>query len=78
VRIQANPVKLASYGLNMEDLRTALTDTSVNSAKGNFDGPRQDYQIDSNDQITEASDYAERGWSRTVMERRYSSTTSPA
>ena len=24
VRIQANPVKLASYGLNMEDLRTAL------------------------------------------------------
>ena len=57
VRIQANPVKLASYGLNMEDLRTALTAASVNSAKGNFDGPRQDYQIDSNDQITQASDY---------------------
>ena len=59
VRIQANPVKLASYGLNMEDLRTALTETSVNSAKGNFDGPRQDYQIDSNDQISEASQYAD-------------------
>ncbi|MGC2299414.1 MAG: efflux RND transporter permease subunit [Acidobacteriaceae bacterium] len=59
VRIQANPVKLASYGLNMEDLRTALTQTSVNSAKGNFDGPRQDYQIDSNDQISEASQYAD-------------------
>jgi multidrug efflux pump len=57
VRIQANPVKLSSYGLNMEDLRTALVDTSVNSAKGNFDGPRQDYQIDSNDQISEASQY---------------------
>ncbi|MGB7169235.1 MAG: efflux RND transporter permease subunit [Acidobacteriaceae bacterium] len=57
VRIQANPVALSSYGLNMEDLRTALTDASTNSAKGNFDGPRQDYQIDSNDQITEASDY---------------------
>jgi multidrug efflux pump len=57
VRIQANPVKLASYGLNMEDLRTALVDASVNSAKGNFDGPRQDYQIDSNDQITDAKDY---------------------
>ena len=58
VRIQANPVKLSSYGLNMEDLRTALVSASVNSAKGNFDGPRQDYQIDSNDQITDAADYA--------------------
>jgi multidrug efflux pump len=57
VRIQANPVKLSAYGLNMEDLRTALTTASVNSAKGNFDGPRQDYQIDSNDQINEASQY---------------------
>ena len=28
--------------------------SSVNSAKGNFDGPRQDYQIDANDQITSA------------------------
>src|SRR6202161_366766 len=59
VRIQANPVKLSAYGLNMEDLRTALVSSSVNSAKGNFDGPRQDYQIDSNDQITEASQYAD-------------------
>jgi multidrug efflux pump len=57
VRIQANPVKLAAHGLNMEDLRTAVTNASVNSAKGNFDGPRQDYQIDSNDQLTEASQY---------------------
>jgi multidrug efflux pump len=57
VRIQANPVALSSYGLNMEDLRTALTSASVNSAKGNFDGPRQDYQIDSNDQISDAKDY---------------------
>ncbi|HTX43030.1 MAG TPA: efflux RND transporter permease subunit [Acidobacteriaceae bacterium] len=57
VRIQANPVALASYGLNMEDLRTALTQASVNAAEGNFDGPRQDYQIDSNDQISDASQY---------------------
>jgi multidrug efflux pump len=57
VRIQVNPSQLASYGLNMEDVRTALTQASVNSAKGNFDGPRQDYQIDSNDQITDAAGY---------------------
>src|ERR1700739_1601974 len=57
VRIQVNPTKLSSYGINLEDVRTALTQTSVNSAKGNFDGPRQDYQIDANDQITDANDY---------------------
>ena len=57
VRVQVNPVQLSSYGLNLEDVRTALTNASVNSAKGNFDGPRQDFQIDSNDQITEADDY---------------------
>ena len=39
VRIQANPTALSSYGINMEDLRTALTQNSVNAAKGNFDGP---------------------------------------
>ena len=57
VRIEANPVQLASYGLSLEDLRAALIEASVNAAKGNFDGPRQDYQIATNDKITEASQY---------------------
>jgi multidrug efflux pump len=57
VRIQANPTALSSYGLNLEDLRTALTETSVNQAKGNFDGPHQDYQINANDQLQTSDDY---------------------
>src|SRR6185437_13324442 len=57
VRIQVNPVQLSSYGLSMESLRTAITQASVNSAKGNFDGLRQNYQIDANDQITTADEY---------------------
>ncbi|MFZ0294820.1 MAG: efflux RND transporter permease subunit [Candidatus Sulfotelmatobacter sp.] len=57
VRIRANPVALSSYGINLEDLRTALVQASVNAAKGNFDGPRQDYQIDSNDQLISSADY---------------------
>ncbi len=57
VRIQVNPTSLASYGLNMEDVRTALATTSVNSAKGSFDGARQDYQIDANDQLQTTGDY---------------------
>ena len=57
VRIQANPKALSSYGLNLEDLRTSLTETSVNQAKGNFDGPHQDYQINANDQLETSADY---------------------
>jgi multidrug efflux pump len=57
VRIQANPTALSSYGLNLEDLRTSLTQTSVNAAKGNFDGPHQDYQINANDQLVTSADY---------------------
>jgi multidrug efflux pump len=41
----------------LEAVRTALVATSVNQAKGNFDGPRQDYQIDSNDQLVTSADY---------------------
>jgi multidrug efflux pump len=57
VRIQANPAALSSYGINLEDLRTAVTQASVNAAKGNFDGARQDYQIDANDQLVSSKDY---------------------
>ena len=57
VRIQANPAALSSYGIDMEDLRTALTSASVNAAKGNFDGPKKDYQIDANDQLVTSGDY---------------------
>ena len=51
VRIQANPNALSSYGLTLEDLRTAIVTANVNAAKGNFDGPRLSYTINSNDQL---------------------------
>src|SRR5580698_1948383 len=58
VRIQANPAQMASYGLNLEDLRTALVAANVNEAKGNFDGPHQSYQIGATDQLLSSGDYA--------------------
>src|SRR5271166_2715371 len=58
VRIQANPTAMASYGLNLEDLRTALVAANVNQAKGNFDGAHQSYQIGANDQLLSSADYA--------------------
>jgi multidrug efflux pump len=57
VRIQANPTALASYGLNLEDLRNAINAANVNQAKGNFDGPQQAYQIGANDQLLSSADY---------------------
>jgi len=57
VRIQANPVALASYGINLEDVRTAISNTSVNSPKGSFDGPAQNYQINANDQLLSSARY---------------------
>ena len=57
VRIQVNPAQLQSYGIDLEAVRTALVAASVNQAKGNFDGPRQDYQIDANDQLVTSADY---------------------
>jgi multidrug efflux pump len=57
VRIQANPVALSSYGINLEDLRSALVSTTVNTAKGSFDGPAQNYQINANDQLLSSAGY---------------------
>ncbi len=57
VRIQVNPTALSSYGISLEDVRTALQQTSVNQAKGNFDGPQQSYQINANDQLLTSKDY---------------------
>ena len=57
VRVQANPTALASYGVNLEDLRNALTAASVNSAKGSFDGPAQNFQINADDQLLSSAGY---------------------
>jgi len=57
VRIQANPTALASYGLNIEDVRTAIGAANINQAKGGFDGPAQAFTIDANDQLRSAAEY---------------------
>ncbi|UCV05588.1 MdtB/MuxB family multidrug efflux RND transporter permease subunit [Dechloromonas denitrificans] len=59
VRIQANPQALASQGINLEDLRTAIGNANVNMAKGGFDGPIRASTIDSNSQLKSAAEYRE-------------------
>ena len=57
VRIQANPTALASYGMSLEDLRTAMSAANVDQAKGTFDGAHQAYTIGANDQLISADSY---------------------
>ncbi|MGH9560974.1 MAG: efflux RND transporter permease subunit, partial [Terracidiphilus sp.] len=57
VRVRANPEQLASYGLSLEDIRSALAAANVDQAKGTLFGARQAYTIGANDQVLTAADY---------------------
>ena len=57
VRIQADTRALASYGLALDSLRTAITAANANGAKGSIDGPTRAYTINSNDQLLAVQDY---------------------
>ncbi len=59
VRVQTDTRALNAMGLSLEDVRTAVGDANVNSAKGTIDGPLQAFTIDANDQLTSAADYAD-------------------
>ncbi len=57
VRVRVDPARMASYGLSMEDVRTAIAAANVNGAKGGFDGPRQAIALGANDQLMSPDAY---------------------
>ena len=57
VRIHANPLALAAYAINLDDLRTTIANLNVNTPKGSFDGPAQSFAVNANDQIQDPKDY---------------------
>ena len=57
VRVQANPSALAARGIALEDVRTAISNATVNQAKGNLENAHQQATIDTNDQIFNAAGY---------------------
>jgi len=57
MRVRFNPSALASYGLNIDDLRTTINNGNVNTAKGNFDGPTRAFTINANDQLKSPEEY---------------------
>jgi multidrug efflux pump len=57
VRVQVDPVALGGTGLTLEDVRSALVAANINQPKGNIDGPRQDYALQTNDQLFKADGF---------------------
>jgi multidrug efflux pump len=59
VRVIVNPLALAAYGLNLDDLRTTINVANQNGPKGTLDGPARTYTVNTNDQLGNASQYGE-------------------
>src|SRR4051812_30809387 len=57
VRIQVDTRAMASYGITLDTVRSAITAANANSAKGSFDGPTRSYTINANDQLLTVDDY---------------------
>jgi multidrug efflux pump len=57
IRVRLDPARLASYGLSMEDVRSAIANANVSGAKGAFDGPKLAYSVGTNDQLLSPEAY---------------------
>ncbi|WP_047307923.1 efflux RND transporter permease subunit, partial [Rhodopseudomonas palustris] len=57
IRIQVDPAKLMAKGLSLEEVRSQIAITTVDSPKGTLDAPTKSYTIYANDQLTESKDW---------------------
>ena len=57
IRVQVNPAQLAAEGLDLESVRTALTNSTVNQPKGILYGGEHAYALSTNDQLMTASGF---------------------
>ena len=62
IRIQLDPAKLVAKGLSLEDVRTPLSVTTVDSPKGTINGQTRSFTIYTNDQLSAAKD-----WNDTIV-----------
>ena len=57
IRVQLNPAQLAAEGLDLETVRTALTNSTVNQPKGILYGGEHAYALSTNDQLLTAGGF---------------------
>jgi hydrophobe/amphiphile efflux-1 (HAE1) family protein len=56
-RVQVNPPALAAHGIGLEDVRSAISNATVNEPKGSIEGANQVVALETNDQLTDAKAY---------------------
>jgi hydrophobe/amphiphile efflux-1 (HAE1) family protein len=59
VRVQADPAKLAAYGVDLEEIRTALSTNSASLPTGNLYGSAKDYSLQANTELTSAAQFSQ-------------------
>src|SRR6201993_2592797 len=57
VHIRVDPGALAARGIGLEDVRNALTTQTVDRPKGNLEGAKQVFTLDTNDQLFNAASF---------------------
>ncbi len=55
VRVQVDPVKIASLGIQLEDIASVMTAATVDAPKGSINGTLRNYAIYDNDQLDKAA-----------------------
>ncbi|WP_207888342.1 multidrug efflux RND transporter permease subunit [Pseudomonas sp. 30_B] len=58
VRVDVNPDQLSQYGISLDNVRTAIDNTNADGPKGSLEFGGRHWQVDSNDQLRKASEYA--------------------
>src|SRR3984957_12681080 len=59
IRVQVDSERLGAYGMDLEQVRTALTANSANLPTGTLYGNARDYSLQSNSQLTSAGQFSQ-------------------
>jgi multidrug efflux pump len=57
VRVEVNPLSLSKYGIGLQDVRAAISNSNANSPKGAIESDRLRFQIYTNDNARDAAPY---------------------
>ncbi len=59
VHVEVNPDAIASRGISLEDVRTALINATTDLPKGNLEGSKQEFTLGINDQLFSAKAFSD-------------------